>query len=59
MAGTGETLLPTSETTAPEAAAKPEPAPEEEEEDREKKSYNADSVFASLKDVKIEDESEE
>ncbi|MEP2827985.1 cell cycle transcriptional regulator TrcR [Parvibaculum sp.] len=59
VAGTGETLLPTSETTAPEAAAEPEPAPEEEEEDREKKSYNADSVFASLKDVKIEDESEE
>ncbi|MAM94727.1 cell cycle transcriptional regulator TrcR [Parvibaculum sp.] len=58
VAGTGETLLPASETTAPEAAPEPEPAPEEEEEDREK-NYNADSVFASLKDVKIEDESEE
>ena len=56
--GTGETLLPASETTAPEPAPEPEAAPEEEE-DREKKSYDADSVFAKLKDVKIEDESEE
>lgn len=54
-AGTSEMLLPASETTAPEPA--PVAAPEEEE-DREKKSYDADSVFAKLKDVKIENDDE-
>ena len=55
--GTGETLLPASETTAPEPATIV--APEAPEEDEKKKSYDADSVFASLKDVKIEDENED
>jgi len=56
--GQSETLLPASETTAPEHAtiAAPEtPAAENES----KKSYDADSVFASLKDVKIEDDEED
>ena len=56
-AGQSETLLPASETTAPEHAtiAPPEtPA----EDDESKKSYDADSVFASLKNVKIEDDDE-
>lgn len=56
-AGQSETLLPASETTAPEHAtiASPEtPA----EDDESKKSYDADSVFASLKNVKIEDDDE-
>lgn len=56
-AGNPETLLPTSETTAPEPATIV--APEVPEEDEKKKSYSADSVFAKLKDVKIEDESED
>ena len=55
--GTGETLLPASETTAPEPATIV--APEAPEEDEKKKSYDADSVFASLKEVKIEDENED
>lgn len=54
--GTGETLLPASETTAPEPRHATIAEPEKEEE---KKSYDADSVFAKLKDVKIEDESED
>ena len=55
---TSETLLPASETTAPEHAtiAAPEIKPEDVEA---KKSYDADSVFASLKDVKIEDDDED
>ncbi|MFZ3034751.1 MAG: cell cycle transcriptional regulator TrcR [Parvibaculum sp.] len=55
---TSETLLPASETTAPEHAtiAAPETKPEDVEA---KKSYDADSVFASLKDVKIEDDDED
>ncbi|MDZ4380252.1 MAG: cell cycle transcriptional regulator TrcR [Parvibaculum sp.] len=55
--GTGETLLPASETTAPEPATIVEP--EVPHEDEKRKSYDADSVFAKLKDVKIEDESED
>jgi uncharacterized protein len=53
--GTSETLLPASETTAPEPAHATIAEPEKAEE--EKKSYDADSVFAKLKDVKIEEES--
>lgn len=49
-----ETLLPAAETTAP--AYEPE-APKEE--DPSKRSYDADSVFASLKDKPIEDDGEE
>lgn len=60
LAGRSETLLPASETTAPEAPqhatiAAPEVAPEKDES---RKSYDADSVFAKLKDVKIEDDEE-
>ena len=60
-AGITETLLPASET-APQPA---EPlhatiaAPEKKPEDEERKSYDADSVFASLKDVKIADDEDE
>ncbi len=56
-AGISPTLLPASETTAPQHAtiAAPE-VPAEKDESR--KSYNADSVFAKLKDVKIEDDEE-
>ena len=60
-AGISETLLPASET-APSPA---EPlhatiaAPEKKPEDEERKSYDADSVFASLKDVKIADDEDE
>ncbi|MGK2740633.1 DUF1013 domain-containing protein [Tepidicaulis sp. LMO-SS28] len=49
-----ETLLPAAETTAP--AYEPE-APKEE--DPSKRSYDADSVFASLKDKPVEDDGEE
>jgi hypothetical protein len=56
-AGNPETLLPASETTAPEPAHATIAEPEKEEE--EKKSYDADSVFAKLKDVKIDEESGE
>ncbi|MBX3509466.1 MAG: DUF1013 domain-containing protein [Parvibaculum sp.] len=52
-AGTPETLLPASETIAPEPEVATIAAPEVPEE---KKSYDADSVFAKLKDVKIEDD---
>ncbi len=57
-AGNPETLLPASETTAPVHAtiAAPEKKPEVDEE---KRSYDADSVFAKLKDVKIEEDDEE
>lgn len=56
-AGISPTLLPASETTAPQHAtiAAPE-VPAEKDESR--KSYDADSVFAKLKDVKIEDDEE-
>ncbi|MDX5365638.1 MAG: DUF1013 domain-containing protein [Alphaproteobacteria bacterium] len=54
-AGTSETLLPASETIAPEPEVSTIAAPEVEEE---KKSYDADSVFAKLKDVKIEEDEE-
>ncbi|HEX7777481.1 MAG TPA: cell cycle transcriptional regulator TrcR [Parvibaculum sp.] len=59
-AGRTDTLLPASETTAPAAPqhatiAAPEVAPEKDES---RKSYDADSVFAKLKDVKIEDDEE-
>ncbi len=53
--GTSETLLPASETTAPEPAHAT--SAEQEKAEEEKKSYDADSVFAKLKDVKIEEES--
>jgi hypothetical protein len=59
-AGGSATLLPASETIAP-----PEPQhatiaqPEVHEEREERKSYDADSVFAKLKDVKIEEDDEE
>ncbi|MCE9648783.1 MAG: DUF1013 domain-containing protein [Parvibaculum sp.] len=61
LAGRSETLLPASETTAPEAPqhatiAAPEVAAEKDES---RKSYDADSVFAKLKDVKIEDDEED
>src|SRR5690554_4498293 len=55
-AGTSETLLPASETIAPEAIE--EPAEEQVDERDEKKTYDADSVFAKLKDVKIEEDDE-
>ena len=55
-AGTSETLLPASETIAPEAIE--QPAEEQVEERDEKKTYDADSVFAKLKDVKIEEDDE-
>ena len=54
-AGTSETLLPAGETTAPEPEASAIAEPEVE---KEKKSYDADSVFAKLKDVKIENDDE-
>ena len=53
--GTADPLLPASETTAPEPEVATIAAPEVQEE---KKSYDADSVFAKLKDVKIEDDEE-
>jgi hypothetical protein len=57
---TGETLLPASETTAPEEHLATIAAPETKpEEDESKKSYDADSVFASLKNVKIEDDEDD
>jgi len=49
-----ETLLPAAETTAP--SYEPE-APQEEE--TANRSYDADSVFASLKDKPVEDDGEE
>lgn len=49
-----ETLLPAAETTAP--SYEPE-APQEEE--AANRSYDADSVFASLKDKPVEDDGEE
>jgi hypothetical protein len=55
-AGTSETLLPASETIAPEIIE--EPGEEQVEERDQKKTYDADSVFAKLKDVKIEEEDE-
>ncbi|MDO8288522.1 MAG: DUF1013 domain-containing protein [Parvibaculum sp.] len=55
-----ETLLPASETTAPEVQHATIAAPEvKPEEDESRKSYNADSVFASLKNVKIEEDEED
>jgi len=56
-AGGTETLLPAAETIAPEPQHATIAAPEEEREER--KSYDADSVFAKLKDVKIEEDDEE
>lgn len=55
-AGISETLLPASETIAPEATE--EPKEEQVDERDEKKTYDADSVFAKLKDVKIEEDDE-
>ncbi|MCF8470130.1 MAG: DUF1013 domain-containing protein, partial [Parvibaculum sp.] len=60
-AGTSETLLSASETTAAEeehhaVIAQPEKKPEQDEE---KRHYDAASVFAKLKDVKIEEDGEE
>lgn len=55
-AGISETLLPASETIAPEATE--EPKEEQVDEREEKKTYDADSVFAKLKDVKIEEDDE-
>lgn len=56
-AGISETLLPTSETIAPEPVV--EPVEEEVEIRDDKRTYDADSVFAKLKDVKIEEDGEE
>ncbi|HMM13092.1 MAG TPA: DUF1013 domain-containing protein [Parvibaculum sp.] len=57
--GSGETLLPASETIAPEAPHHATiAAPEAAEEKEERKTYDADSVFAKLKDVKIEEDEE-
>lgn len=57
---TSDTLLPASETTAPEVQHATIAAPETKPvEDESRKSYDADSVFASLKDVKIEDDDED
>ena len=58
-AGGTETLLPASETTAPAPQHATIAAPERTEEKEERKSYDADSVFARLKDVKIEEDDEE
>ena len=55
-AGISETLLPASETIAPEPVE--EPQEEFADERDEKKTYDADSVFAKLKDVKIEEDDE-
>lgn len=55
-AGISETLLPASETIAPEATE--EPKEEQVDERDDKKTYDADSVFAKLKDVKIEEDDE-
>lgn len=55
-AGISETLLPASETIAPEVTE--EPKEEQVDERDEKKTYDADSVFAKLKDVKIEEDDE-
>jgi hypothetical protein len=55
----GVTLLPAAETTAPAPVYSTIAEPElvkEKEEDESRKSYDADSVFAKLKDVKIEDD---
>tara|TARA_R110002124_G_scaffold125650_2_gene284945 strand:- start:4000 stop:4737 length:738 start_codon:yes stop_codon:yes gene_type:complete len=57
---TGETLLSAAETTAPEVQHATIAAPEvKPEEDETKKSYDADSVFASLKGVKIDEDDED
>jgi len=55
-----ETLLPASETTAPEVQHATIAAPEVAAPvDESRKSYDADSVFASLKNVKIEEDDED
>ena len=58
-AGGTETLLPAAETIAPAPQHATIAAPERDEEKEERKSYDADSVFARLKDVKIEEDDEE
>jgi hypothetical protein len=58
-AGISTTLLPASETTAAPAHATIAAPEHETEKDESRKSYDAESVFARLKDVKIEDDDEE
>ncbi len=58
-AGGTETLLPAAETIAPAPQHATIAAPERDEEKEERKSYDADSVFAKLKVVKIEEDDEE
>ena len=59
-AGGTDTLLSAAETTAPAEQHATIAAPETKpEEDESRKSYDADSVFASLKNVKIEEDDED